>query len=150
MRTVSIALTIGLLASFSGSGVAQFTGPAVGISSEHLVSSPAPLTCFQLIDQDDGCLVVGRQIANHTLPFNVIDLNGAWSYNGQPGPYIYVYGQGNSLFIDMSLYNRPDGFGNIIDATTFSVVFPDDTDYTATLESPTRIRWSNGTVWTKL
>jgi hypothetical protein len=150
MRTASIALTLGLLSS-AATGLAQDAGPPDGITAEDLVSSAAPLTCFQLADQEDACLVVGRQIASHETPaFNVIDLNGAWSYNGQPGPYIYVYGQGNSLFIEMSLYNRPDGFGNILDATTLSVVFPDDTDYTAVLESPTRIRWSNGTVWTKL
>lgn len=152
MRTASIALTLGFLATSAATALAQDGGPPNdGISTEDLVSSPAPLTCFQLITHEDECLVVGRQVVSHDEPtFNVIDLNGAWAYNGQIGPYIYVYGEGNSLFVDMSLYSRPDGFGNILDAKTLSVVFPDDSDYTGTLESPTRIRWSNGTVWTKL
>ncbi|HET8937977.1 MAG TPA: hypothetical protein VFN67_31250 [Polyangiales bacterium] len=49
----------------------------------------------------------------------------------------------------MSLLNRPDGFGYMVDAHTIMVVFPDDRDYTGHIENNNSIRWSKNTVWTK-
>jgi hypothetical protein len=46
--------------------------------------------------------------------------------------------------------NRPDGFGYFVSASTIAIVFPDDREYTGTLEANGRtIRWSNNTVWNK-
>jgi len=39
-----------------------------------------------------GCLEPQR-IVNHTMPFNVIDLNGAWADQNGVRPHIHVYNQ---------------------------------------------------------
>jgi len=154
MRIASFAVVLTIATAWSVLCFAEDAGltlPPPPTAHEH--PSQPPLTCFKTIYPADACLVVGRQLVDYSYPeFNVIDLNGAWASQGQtyPAMYIYVYGEGNSISVDLSLVNRPDGFGNIIDPKTLSVVFPDDRDYTAVIESPTTIRWSNGTVWTKL
>ena len=56
-----------------------------------------------------------------------------------------------SITVDLSLLNRPDGFGYLKSASTLAIVFPDDRDYTGTIDANGRtIRWSNDTVWNKL
>ncbi len=76
----------------------------------------------------------------------VIDLNGQWTSGGVLGPVITVHG--NSLSIDMPK-PRPKATGSIVDSSHISVNFPDDKSYTATLERPGAIKWSNNSVWTK-
>lgn len=126
--------------------------PRVTIRSEDLQSA---VTCYKLVSPADQCAIVGKPIVNFVNPvFNVIDLNGAWAGPGDERPYIYLYGDaqysaGYTLAIDMSLLNRPDGFGYFIDETTIQVVFPDDADYTGTVDANGTIHWSNNTVWTK-
>ena len=39
--------------------------------------------------------------------------------------------------------------GSIVNGSTITITFPDDTTYTGQLQSPNVIRWSNGSVWTK-
>jgi len=53
-------------------------------------------------------------------------------------------------FIEISLTGRPTAHGFAISATQIQVTFPDDATYSATLEAPGRIRWSNNSVWTAL
>ena len=54
-----------------------------------------------------------------------------------------------SIRIDMSDYDRADAHGSIVDASEIKITFPDDKTYTAQVQSPNKIRWSNGSVWTK-
>jgi hypothetical protein len=107
-------------------------------------------TCFKLQDPAGSCLLVGNTVVNPAAPaFNLVDLNGAWAGPGNETPYIYIYGDGNPIFVEMSLLNRPDGFGYFVDSDTIVVVFPDDRDYTGTLINSTTILWSNNTTWRK-
>jgi hypothetical protein len=112
-------------------------------------------TCFKLEDQPNACVIVGTPIVNYQAPsLNVIDMNGAWRGPGNEIPYIYIYSDsqyasGYTIFVDMSLLNRPDGFGYFIDASTIAVVFPDDRDYTGKIQNGNSILWSNNSVWTK-
>jgi hypothetical protein len=79
--------------------------------------------------------------------FTLIDLNGVWASGGVPGPVITV--SGTSLSVDMSAYKRPTAQGTILDASDITVTFPDDKTYTATLQSPGTIAFSNGSAWTR-
>jgi hypothetical protein len=113
------------------------------------VAPPAP-TCFKLQDPERSCLLVGNAVVDYESPrFNLVDLNGAWAGPGNETPYIYIYGEGNPIFVEMSLLNRPDGFGYFVDHDTIVVLFPDDRDYTGTLVDSNTIVWSNNTVWRK-
>lgn len=77
----------------------------------------------------------------------VFDLNGSWS---DGSPWIAVISEGPvALTADMSDFDRPTAQGTIIDSSTITVTFPDDRAYTGTLISPSTIRWSNGSTWTK-
>jgi hypothetical protein len=111
-------------------------------------------TCFKLEDQPNSCVIVGTPIVNYQSPaLNVVDMNGAWRGPSDETPYIYIYSDsqyasGYTLFVEMSLLNRPDGFGYFIDASTIAVVFPDDRDYTGKIQNGS-ILWSNNTLWTK-
>jgi hypothetical protein len=78
----------------------------------------------------------------------VIDLNGRWASGGTPGPAISV--SATALAVDMSAYHRPAAHGSIVNDHTITVTFPDDSTYTGTLQPPNAIRWSNGSVWTKV
>lgn len=87
-----------------------------------------------------------------TMTPTVFDLNGTWASRGTPGPVITV--DGNSLSIDMSVYNRPTAAGSVVDSSHVTVTFPDANTYTATLQpaeaaSPDSIHWSNDTTWTR-
>ena len=142
------ALALALTGLFAQSSLAL--GQTFETDSELVPSgAPAP-TCFEIIDQNNSCLLVGSNVINYGAPrFNLVDLNGAWT-DGLYTLYIYIYGEGNPIFVEMSLTNRPDGFGFFTDADTFEVVFPDDDSYVGTLTNPTTITWSNNTVWHKL
>jgi hypothetical protein len=119
------------------------------------VAAQPAVTCLKLEQPADSCVIVSKPIVNYVAPaFNVVDLNGAWAGPGDERPYIYLYGDpqygaGYTIMVDMSLLSRPDGFGYMLDATTIVVVFPDDRDYTGTIENGSTIRWSNNSVWTK-
>jgi hypothetical protein len=77
----------------------------------------------------------------------VLDLNGTWITGGAPGPVITV--NGNAISIDLSVYKRPSAFGSVIDGSDITVTFPDADTYTAVLQAPGTIQWSNNTSWTK-
>jgi serine/threonine protein kinase len=73
---------------------------------------------------------------------------GQWSYQGLPGPIISV--DGDSLWIDMSAYDRPPATGRILSQSKIEVTFyPGAVTITGKLVGPNRIEWSNGTVWEK-
>ena len=114
------------------------------------------LACYKLVDEPSFCaLPETPKVVNYSVPYNVIDLNGAWVDGSGYRPYIYLYsdpnaGAGYTIAVDLSLLNRPDGFGYFVNAKTIAIVFPDDRDYTGTIEANGRsIRWSNNTVWNK-
>jgi hypothetical protein len=78
----------------------------------------------------------------------VINLNGSWASGGVTGPVIAVHN--NAISIDMSFYKRPSAFGFVVDSTDIMVTFPDDSTYTAKLQTPKTIAWSNNSSWTKV
>lgn len=112
-------------------------------------------TCYKLTQEQNACVVVGATIFDSEKPrLDVIDLNGAWADANDARPYIYFYADGQyadgyTIRVDLSLENRPDGFGYMVDAKTIEIVFPDDRSYTGKIENNNTIRWSNNTVWTK-
>jgi hypothetical protein len=55
-----------------------------------------------------------------------------------------------ALTVDMSAFGRPTAHGTVVDGSSITVTFPDDKTYTGQLQSPNKIRWSNGSVWTKV
>ena len=57
---------------------------------------------------------------------------------------------GNSISIDMSALHRPTASGTVLSSSDISVNFPDDKTYTAVLQAPNVIRWSNNSSWTKV
>ncbi len=77
----------------------------------------------------------------------VIDLNGQWMSDSVLGPVVTVHG--NSISIDMSALKRPTAAGTVVNSSEISVNFPDDKAYTAVLQKPGTIRWSNNATWTK-
>jgi hypothetical protein len=77
----------------------------------------------------------------------VMDLNGNWT-DGSPRSAVIFEGPA-SITIDMSDFDRPDAHGSIVNGSTISVTFPDDSTFTGQLQPPSTIRWSNGSVWTK-
>jgi phospholipase C len=77
----------------------------------------------------------------------VLDLTGQW-IAGVPGPF--VTRTGNAISIDMHALNRPTATGTVLSASEISVSFPDDKTYTAALQAPNVIRWSNSSTWTKV
>ena len=78
----------------------------------------------------------------------VLDLRGAWASGGVAGPFVSV--TGNSISIDMSASHRPTASGSVLNSTQISVNFPDDKTYTAVLQAPNVIKWSNNSSWTKV
>jgi hypothetical protein len=78
----------------------------------------------------------------------VLDLNGSWT-DGSARKAVISEGV-TSLTIDMSDYDRPVAHGSIAGGSVITVTFPDDATYTGTLQPPNKIRWSNGSAWTKV
>jgi hypothetical protein len=76
----------------------------------------------------------------------VVDLNGRWTDGSTRSAVIYA--ALGSIVIDMSAFNRPFPRGEFVDPLNIRVNFPDDTTFFGKV-SPTRITWSNGSVWTK-
>ena len=82
----------------------------------------------------------------------VIDVNGRWTDGSTHGAVIYA-GLG-SIAIDMSAFGRPAARGTFFGGCFISVNFPDDAAFQGDVSpcfnpNPTKITWSNGSVWTK-
>jgi hypothetical protein len=78
----------------------------------------------------------------------IFDLNGKWTDGRGPGPFISV--NGSAISVDMSANRRPTAHGSVLNSSTITMTFPDDTTYPGTLQSPNVILWSNNSFWTKL
>ncbi|MFI6789714.1 PASTA domain-containing protein [Nonomuraea sp. NPDC050383] len=78
----------------------------------------------------------------------VFDLNGTFTDGGSARPVISDVN--DILTVDMSSQHRPTATGVVINSDTILVTFPDDAAYTAKLQAPNTIRWSNGSTWQKL
>jgi hypothetical protein len=81
-------------------------------------------------------------------PTTILDLNGRWSAGVAPQPFIRVNDTG--VTVDMSAFGRPPATGTITGRTTLTVTFPDVGVTTPGQVIGNQIRWSNGTVWTKV
>jgi len=77
----------------------------------------------------------------------VFDLNGTYSDGGSARPVITNVN--DILTVDMSSQHRPTATGVVINSDTILVTFPDDATFTAKLQAPGTIRWSNGSAWQK-
>jgi len=152
MKTLALIPVLATLLSFGSAAQAQENG---GIVGPNLPPRYPATTCYKLQQEEHACVVVGPSVFDYEHPrLDVIDLNGAWAEPSNGTPYIYFYASGQhaagyTITVDMSLLNRPDGFGYMVDAHTIMIVFPDDRDYTGHIENNNTIRWSNNTVWTK-
>ena len=73
------------------------------------------------------------------------------NFSGVWGGGAVISVEGNSLTIDMSIAGHPQAKGKINPNNPLKaeVNFPDDKTHTATLVSPDRIIWSNGTYWNR-
>jgi hypothetical protein len=145
---------ISALASILTLGSAAHAQDNTGIVGPLPPLAPAP-NCYK-VQANNTCVIVGPHIVDFERPhYNVLDLNGAWADMNGNTLYIYFYADpqyaaGYTIAVDLSLVNRPDGFGYMSDAETLSIYYPDDRDYTGKVENNgTSIRWSNNTVWTK-
>jgi len=76
------------------------------------------------------------------------DVGGTWTEIGVERPAMTVVG--DRVFVDMSAARRPDATGTVVDATRILVTFPDAGTFLGVLQTPTFIRWSNGTAWHKV
>jgi hypothetical protein len=161
MRTRLLVSVLASIVTFSSGAVAQDTRDPSGGDNGGIVGPLPParssIACYKLVDEPSFCAVPETpHVVNLTSPFNVIDLNGAWVGPSGERPYIYVYNEpgaaaGYMITVDLSLENRPDGSGYFPSGSTLSIVFPDDRDYTGTIDANgLTIRWSNNTVWNKL
>jgi hypothetical protein len=85
----------------------------------------------------------------------VMDLNGNWTDGSTRSAHIYEgpactqQPQCVSIMIDMSVFGRPNANGSVVGPSTITVNFPDDKSYTAQLQPPNTIKWSNGSTWTR-
>jgi hypothetical protein len=64
-----------------------------GITQQDIVGPLPPLlgslACYKLVDEPSFCVLPDSpRIINHTIPFNVIDLNGGWIGPSGERPYI--------------------------------------------------------------
>ncbi|KOU36240.1 PASTA domain-containing protein [Streptomyces sp. WM6378] len=78
----------------------------------------------------------------------VFDVNGTFTDGGSARPVMSDVN--DVLTVDMSSQHRPTATGVVINSDTILVTFPDDATYTAKLQAPNIIRWSNGSAWQKL
>ena len=82
-------------------------------------------------------------------------LNGRWT-DGSTLSAVISSGAFGHIVIDMSAFDRPAARGSYINLgpATISVNFPDDGTFTGEVSplqvSPTRITWSNGSVWERI
>ncbi|MEU3462910.1 PASTA domain-containing protein [Streptomyces sp. NPDC006733] len=78
----------------------------------------------------------------------LFDLGGVYTDGGSARPVIS--NAGDVLTVDMSSQHRPTASGVVITFDTILITFPDDATYSAKLQAPNIIRWSNGSTWQKL
>jgi hypothetical protein len=78
----------------------------------------------------------------------VFDLNGTYTDGGTARPVISNVN--DVLTVNMSSQHRPNASGVVINSDTILITFPDDATYTAKLQAPGTIRWSNGSAWQKV
>jgi hypothetical protein len=104
---------------------------------------------------DDGTFIgtldgQGKISWNNGTQWQATIFYGSWFYEGKRGPNISkASASDNRLKIDMSKYSRPTAYGDIISPSQATFEFTDDATHTATLVSPSCMKWSNGTMWTK-
>jgi hypothetical protein len=84
-----------------------------------------------------------------------LDLNGNWTDGSTrlaDGSTLSarIYVGLRRIAIDMSAFGRPNASGFIDGSSAITVTFPDDRQYTGQLRPPNTIRWSNGSIWTKM
>jgi hypothetical protein len=77
----------------------------------------------------------------------LFDLNGTYWDGGSGWPVIS--NRNEIITVDMSSEDRPEATGIVINSDIILVTFPDDSTYTAKLQEPGTIRWSNGAAWQK-
>ena len=82
-----------------------------------------------------------------------MDLDGWWT-DGSTRDAIISSGGFGHIVIDMSAFHRPPALGSyVFCCTTIRVKFPDDATFEGEVSPwqvrPTRITWSNGSVWTR-
>lgn len=152
------AIAIAGLALLASNAWAQDT-PDEPEAPQGDIAGPLPrvgVRCYKLQDVQNQCFIADKSLINYKNPvFNVIDLNGAWVDQSGNRPYIYLFSDsgsssGYAISVDLSLMNRPNGVGYVVDGLTISVYFPDDSVFTGTIEQNGRqISWSNNTVWRK-
>ena len=129
---------------FKCSDLIQRTGSGQKISDNtHHPGTDSPTGCGSNSSYSTLCT-----IATAPAIETVLDLSGQWIGGGVPGPFISR--TGNSLSIDMSALHRPTASGTVLSSSGISVNFPDDKTYTAALQPPNVIRWSNNSSWTKV
>ncbi|MCP2351235.1 PASTA domain-containing protein [Nonomuraea roseoviolacea] len=92
--------------------------------------------------------VAGAGAASAAATPLVFDVNGTFTDGGSAQPVISDVD--DVLTVDMSSQHRPTATGVVINSDTILVTFPDDATYTAKLQAPNTIRWSNGSTWQKL
>jgi hypothetical protein len=113
------------------------------------------LTQIEVNFPDDGTFVgtldgQGKISWNNGTQWQATIFNGSWFYEGKRGPNISkASASDNRLKIDMSKYNRPTAFGDKTSPSQATFEFTDDATHTATLVSPSCMKWSNGTTWTQ-
>jgi phospholipase C len=129
---------------FTGSELIRRTasGQTIPVNTDHR-GTDSPWGCGSNSHYSTKCTIA-------TAPSiqTVLDLRGAWASGGVAGPFISV--TGNSISIDMSASHRPMATGSVLNSTQISVNFPDDKTYTAVLQAPNVIKWSNNSSWTKV
>jgi hypothetical protein len=87
----------------------------------------------------------GKISWNNGTEWEAISFFGSWVYEGKR---IGIGASGrNMMGINMSQFGRPPASGYKTSASQAVFQFPDDATHTATLVSPTCIKWSNGTIW---
>lgn len=92
-----------------------------------------------------GAAPVGTAPTASALPFS---LTGNWTDYGPARPSII--NNGNNIVVNMSYAGRPTAFGTVTGPSTIVVRFPDAGTFTATVPRSGSIRWSDGTIWTKV
>jgi hypothetical protein len=105
---------------------------------------------------DDGTFIgtldgQGKISWNNGTQWQATIFYGSWFYEGKRGSSISkaTSASDNRLKINMSKYNRPAAYGDIISPSQATFEFTDDATHTATLVSPSCMKWSNGSTWTK-
>lgn len=89
----------------------------------------------------------GRISWNNGTVWDAQNFSGTWQFLGRPGPIITQ--TSDQLLVNMSVYSRPVAKGRVTPPSVATVNFPDDGTFGATLVSPSCIKWTNETIWTK-